>query len=881
MSLDDPQAMDPALCGGKASTLSRLLREGFPVPEGFVITTVSFRLALDPDQGATVEPCVSAELATAVANAYDTLGGSEVAVRSSASGEDSAERSFAGQYLTRLGVATLPALLAALADCWRSLHEAGVSAYRSREVIAIGAESAPAMAVIVQRMVAADCSGVLFTADPVSGSRRRMVVEATPGLGDALMAGRAEPHRYVAERLISEEEDEADEPAWSIGLVHLPAGAEVTAVPSAAVASALSLGRRVASAFDVPQDVEWAWTQGVAYLLQSRPITTIYPAPVGARSYSAESGPGGTGTRLFLSFAAIQGLLDPMTPLGRDTIRGLFSGAAGLFGLRVTWRDEPVMATAGDRLWLDVGGLAESALGRRVLLGALRLLEPGIGDAVRTALAESPPRRGGPRWTSLWRLAPVAATMLARAAAALVAPVWSRRRAEDWLRHLAGSSEKPNRADVGRQESSFDAPLEQLADVWRRAFPTLIPHVIPRVVAAVACQRLLARLTRGVPGVEQAELVAGRGLPGNPTTAMNRELWQIAQQARAIPEGRATLGEMGPEELADRFLDGALPSQMQQAMETFLAAYGARGEAEIDLGRRRWREDPTPLFQTLHGYLKRPPGSAPPPGVDPDRDERELEERAASWERALAGRRLGSLRCRLLRRALHRFRTLGGLREAPKLAVMRLLGPVRWSLLEAAKEFVARGVLTESPDVFLLHVDELERLAAGMTFPADASGETASWRSLVGERRAIRRREFSRRRVPLVLHGDGEALYASAPPSDGQALRGTPVSPGVVVGTVRVMMSPSDGVLEPGEVLVCRATDPAWTPLFLTASALVTEVGGLMTHGSVVAREHGIPAVVGVVGATEHLRTGERVRVDGGTGRVEWTDRKGPTRPAG
>jgi pyruvate,water dikinase len=228
--------------------------------------------------------------------------------------------------------------------------------------------------------------------------------------------------------------------------------------------------------------------------------------------------------------------------------------------------------------------------------------------------------------------------------------------------------------------------------------------------------------------------------------------------------------------------------------------------------------------------------------------------------------RFGWLKAFVMTRAARRMRALAGLRESPKFTVITMLGAVRAGLLASGHELAATGILDSPDDVFFLHVDELESVAAA---------RTRDWRSVVRERRRAYEGEKRRRRVPRLLLSDGRAFFGGTGSSEGVAgsvLAGTPVSPGVAVGLVRVVFDPSGVQLTPGEILVCRGTDPAWTPLFLAAAGLVTEVGGLMTHGSVVAREYGIPAVVGVHDATTRLRTGERARVDGTNGRITILD---------
>ena len=221
-------------------------------------------------------------------------------------------------------------------------------------------------------------------------------------------------------------------------------------------------------------------------------------------------------------------------------------------------------------------------------------------------------------------------------------------------------------------------------------------------------------------------------------------------------------------------------------------------------------------------------------------------------------------------------RAVAGLRETPKFTIIRLFGIVRPLLLQTGRELVAAGALARPEDVFFLHLDELHSLAT----PGDAVSSNEQDSALEGspsfiQEVATRRQRYEqerlRRQIPLVLLSDGRAFYEGADPEDAEsadALTGSGVSPGVVEGTVRVVLDPRGAQLAPGEILVCPGTDPAWTPLFLAAGGLVMEVGGLMTHGSVVAREYGIPAVVGVRDATTRLRTGQRIQVDGSAGKV-------------
>jgi rifampicin phosphotransferase len=285
-----------------------------------------------------------------------------------------------------------------------------------------------------------------------------------------------------------------------------------------------------------------------------------------------------------------------------------------------------------------------------------------------------------------------------------------------------------------------------------------------------------------------------------------------------------------------------------------------RGIGEIDLGRPRWNDEPAHVFQVLKSYLEIDPEKSPAAvfhsGVGKaSRAEQELSE-------ACLHTKSGRFKARLVKIMAYRLRQLGGLRETPKFTVIRLLGNMRMSLLAAGQKLVDAGVLTHADDVLFLHLGELKTLGGS---------QAGNWITLIGERRATYEREMRRKRIPRIMLSDGTALFdlpLLPGEDDKNNLAGSPVSAGIVEGVVRVVIDPRGVQLTPGEILVCPATDPAWTPLFLTAGGLVMEVGGMMTHGSVVAREYGIPAVVGVRQATERLRTGQRVRLDGSSGNI-------------
>jgi pyruvate,water dikinase len=386
--------------------------------------------------------------------------------------------------------------------------------------------------------------------------------------------------------------------------------------------------------------------------------------------------------------------------------------------------------------------------------------------------------------------------------------------------------------------------------------PRIVPSIVPVFASGMGLFALAGVLLRGLATDSERRIVL-RGLPHNPTTEMALALWGLAQDVLADAIAARTLREAPPERLAQDYRDGTLPSMLQTGLAGFLRLYGHRGVAEIDLGLPRWSEDPTYIFGVLANYL-RLENPEMPPDVQFHRGAQEAEEMVAELTRRAA--RKGRLRGVLVGLFLERTRALAGLREVPKFYAVLVLARARALLREIGEELTEAGRLEQADDAFFATLPEVRAaLSAG-----------ADLRSVVRERRAYYERELERRRVPRILLSDGtEPAAAEAPEAapDG-ALHGTPASPGVVSAKARVILEPSGASLEPGEILVAPSTDPGWTPLFLTAGGLVMEMGGAMSHGAVVAREYGIPAVVGVPDATRRISTGERITVDGSVGKV-------------
>jgi phosphohistidine swiveling domain-containing protein len=308
--------------------------------------------------------------------------------------------------------------------------------------------------------------------------------------------------------------------------------------------------------------------------------------------------------------------------------------------------------------------------------------------------------------------------------------------------------------------------------------------------------------------------------------------------------------------LAHRYLAGTLPAVLQRELAAFLAEYGHRTAAEIDLGMPRWSDDPTQVLGSLANYRRLAEAD---PAEHPDvRFSRGAAAAEATVAEVVARvRRRSRIRSAIAGFGLRRTRQLAGMRETHKDYLIRVLAHARAQLAIIGAELAERGILAEAADVFFLELRDVQSALDG-----------ADQRGVVATRRAEYDRELRRRHIPRVLLSDGtEPEALAAPPPDG-ALIGTPASAGTVSGRARVVLDPAEATLEPGEILVAPSTDPGWTPLFLTAGGLVMEMGGANSHGAVVAREYGIPAVVGVPDATARLHTGQTVTVDGASGTI-------------
>jgi rifampicin phosphotransferase len=874
----DLSAIDASMInavGGKALNLGIMSSGELPVPGGFCVTTDAYRLvvqgrlddlmdklagAADP-AGVTaaaeearrrvlaLEP--PAQLRTAIADLYHALGEDKpVAVRSSATAEDLAYASFAGQQDTYLNVVGSAALLDAVRRCWASLWTDRAVSYRNANGID---HHSVALAVVVQRMIDATAAGVMFTANPVTGSRNETVIDANPGLGEAVVSGAVNPdhfvvnsvdHAIVTRRLGDKRLVITGLPGG--GTVHqeLADRSSEACLDDQQLRQLVDLGQRVQQLYGSPQDTEWALDSvGKFWLTQARPITTLYPLPRTHRP----------GLRVLMCFSLAQGLTRPITPTGIAAFRLIGTSVATALKMPPAepLAGPPAMHAIGQRLFLDLTSVLRNRIGRRAVIAIFGVME-ARASAVLKKLAERPEFSliDSRDHTVLRHIvgALIRNKVPVRMARGLANPEWAYRGIATTERRLRRALTLPANATASQR---LDLVERQLGQVFVFLMPRTAPYAAGGYLMLAASRRLL----RGVaqPGELQEVL---RGLPHNITTEMDLQLWELTEEIRNDEESRRVFTDVAVPDLLQRYRERALPAVAQRGLQAFLRRFGHRAVAEIDLGMPRWSDDPSHILGVISNYL-RLNESDPDPVSQFKAGEAKAESMITSLTSRAAER--SRLRAKLVGWTLRRVRQLAGLREEHKFPLAMAFAVMREHLKAVGRELAAVNVLAQVDDVFFLDLGDARRGLAGEDL-----------RALVAKRQEEYQQELKRRHIPRLILSDGtepEAVAVEAARADG-ALAGSPASTGTVTARARVVLDPVGAHLEPGEILVAPSTDPGWTPLFLTAGGLVMEMGGSNSHGAVVAREYGIPAVVGVPEATHKIETGQLITVDGAAGLV-------------
>ncbi|MER7011737.1 rifamycin-inactivating phosphotransferase [Saccharopolyspora sp. NPDC000359] len=843
------------IVGGKGAHLGELSRiEGIDVPPGYCVTTEAFRRVvadapsledlldqlskLDPDDqdaigalSAEIRGVVSGlaipdDLAAALTRPLAELGeNTPCAVRSSATAEDLPTASFAGQQDSYLNVVGPEAVLEHIKSCWASLFTERAVTYRLRN----GFDHREVrMAVVVQRMVSPAVSGVLFTADPVTGHREVTNVEASFGLGEALVAGLVNADVYqvrdgeVVHKAVATKQL-AIQPAPGGGTRQEALGAEVQQQPTltdAQVVRLAQLGRRIEAHFGQPQDIEWCLADGDFQVVQSRPITTLFPIPPTEEP----------GNRVYLSVGHQQMMTDAMKPLG----------------LSVWQLTTPrPMAEAGGRLFVDVTErLTSSQRTREEFLELMGKSDPLMRDAMQTVVDRGdflPPANGAD-------LPPVVAPPeQVETDPAIVDELIASNQAS------LASVERDIQAHRGAD--LFDFVLADFQELRRQLFA---PGSRQATMVGMDATWWLNDRMREWLGEDNAADTLTQSVPHNVTSEMGLALLDVADAIRPHPEVIAFLREVTDDGFLDELPALAGGREAREAIRGYLDQYGMRCVGEIDITRPRWSERPSALVPVILGNVENfEAGASRRLFEQGEREARQKEQELLERLRALPD---GARKADETKAVIDRLRTFIGYREYPKYGMISRYAIYKRALLGEAERLVRAGVLGAVEDIFYLRFQELHEVA-----------RTGEVNHQLIERRRAEFRTHQALTPPRVLTSDGEAVTGSYRRDDAPdgALLGLPVSTGTVEGRARVVLEMTGADLEAGDILVTAYTDPSWSPVFVTIQGLVTEVGGMMTHGAVIAREYGLPTVVGVPGATRLIQDGQRIRVNGTSGYVE------------
>jgi pyruvate,water dikinase len=848
--------------GGKAVNLCKLTRAKLPVPPGFVVTTRAYlgfigedglgariaELAASIAEGdAAVIEAASAQirallagrpmhksLAEEILQAYRRLrvaGGERVAVRSSATAEDLPEASFAGQQDTYLNVRGEEALLKAVQSCWGSLWTARAVAYRAKQKTP--AEGL-AMAVVVQQMVMADAAGILFTANPVTGARDELIINAAWGLGEAVVGGEVTPDHVVVEKASGKIKQLTVSEKAAMTAITEDGTRQVALSDDRRLARVLgedevvrlaAIGRQIELYYGAPQDIEWAMVAGQFAVLQARPIRGLEIARDVEAGRVAEiqrlGALSGSRRRIWVAHNLGETLAAP-TPLTWDIIRRFMSGEGGFgrfyhdLGYRPSPQvcEEGFLELIGQRIYADPERLAQLFWGKSPLQYDL---EAVLAD---NTLLDQAPTKFDPNkadGTFLFKLPGMLGAMLRS---------WRiSKRLQGTIRDHFENEVLPPYLDYVRRKRGEDlGGLETpqvCAELRARSARVLDEFgkesLKPGFFGALAftdLRRTLGQLLGDAEGGQLASALT-TGLEGDTTVAQNQLLYRVAR------------GEI--------------------AMQQFLDAYGHRTAGEMELAEPRYREDPRQLDSTLQA-MRRSDRS-------PEQIHQEHARRRAEVEKdmpVLLARWGGSSFREPITASIRQTKRLLAYRESGKHYLMLGYELIRATILELARRWRL------GREVFFLRLEELEHFETRREeLLAAAAQRQVRWQSL------------QRLDMPEVI--DSAELQQLGLPrqyASTAELKGEAVAAGTAAGTARIVFDPREGRdLGANYILVCPSTDPGWTPLFVNARGLIVERGGVLSHGAIVARDFGIPAVV-CPGATKRIKDGSQLRLDGNRGRI-------------
>ncbi|AEI42954.1 phosphoenolpyruvate synthase [Paenibacillus mucilaginosus] len=852
------------LVGGKGLNLGELSKiEGIQVPEGFCVTTAGYQKAIEQNETYHAlldqltmlkaedraqigeisrkirqilrEAEIPSDVMKAVTHYLSRFGEEHAyAVRSSATAEDLPHASFAGQQDTYLNIIGKEAILQHISQCWASLFTDRAVIYRIQNGFD---HSQVYISVIVQRMVFPQASGILFTADPITSNRKLLSIDAGFGLGEALVSGLVSADSYkVCDEQIVEKRIAAKKLAVYArkegGTVTRPIDPDQQKAQTLTEQQILQLartGRQIEAYFGCPQDIEWCLAHDTFYMVQSRPITTLYPIP------EANDGE----NHVYVSVGHQQMMTDPLKPLGLS------------FYLLVT---PAPMRKAGGRLFVDVTAMLATPDSRENLFNAMEQHDPLMKDALMTVIERGDFIKSLPNNNKEQSLGK---SNKGVSSAGLQAPIENDPTIVTDLIKRNQTSVEELKQNIRTKSGSdlFDFILEDIQQLKKILFD---PQSSAVFMAAIDASSWINENMKKWLGEKNAADTLSQSVPNNITSEMGLALLDVADVIRPYPEVIEYLQQVKEDHFEDDLVKCKGGQETLDAIHDYLSKYGMRCTGEIDITRTRWSEKPATLVPMILGNIK---------NLEPHASHRKFEQgrqEALKKEQELLDRLKalpdGEQKAKETKRKIDIIRNFIGYREYPKYGLVNRYFVYKQALLKEAEQLVQAGVIHEKEDIYYLTFEELHEVVR--TNQLDYG--------IIGKRKD-EYKWYEKLTPPRVITSDGEIIAGKYKREHlpAEAIAGLPVSSGVIEGRARVILHMEEADLEDGDILVTTFTDPSWTPLFVFIKGLVTEVGGLMTHGAVIAREYGLPAVVGVENATKLIQDGQRIRVHGTEGYIE------------
>ena len=847
------------LVGGKGANLGELCRvEGIRVPEGFCVTTDAYKSVIAKIPGfdalldqltlLTVddvervreisrkirmrveETPIGKDIEEAVAGYHRQLGEKgPYAVRSSATAEDLPSASFAGQQDTYLNVIGREAILKHISKCWASLFTDRAVIYRMQN----GFDHRKVyLSVVIQKMVFPHAAGIMFTADPFTSNRKIVSIDASFGLGEALVSGVVNADNYkVREQKIIDKKIStkklaiyALEDGGTKEQEIEPERQNKQALTDEQVLALDRMGRKVEEHFGQPQDIEWCLVDETFHIVQSRPITTLFPIP---EANDQEH-------HVYVSVGHQQMMTDPMKSLGLS------------FFLLTT---PATMRTAAGRLFVDITPMLASPVRRKGIIDTLGKSDPLIKDALLTIVERE----------EFVQSLPNKEQSLTQTESAIASP----QQIENDPQIVSDLIERSQRSiaelkqNIKSKSGSelFDFILEDLQKSKKLLFDSKNLAVI--IAAMNASFWVNEKMKEWLGETNVADTLA-QSVPNNITSEMGLALLDVADVIRGFPEVIEYLQHVKDDNFLDQLVEVEGGQESRDAIYAYLDKYGMRCVGEIDITRTRWSEKPVTLVPLILSNIK---------NFEPGESKRKFEQgrqQALKKEEELLERLKqlpdGEQKAKETKEKIDFIRNFSGYREYPKYAKINQYFAYKQALLKEAEQLVRANVIHESSDIYYLTFEELREVV-----------RTKKLDQQIINKRKAEYKSYEKLTPPRVITSDGEIIAGEYKRENlpAGAIVGLAVSSGVVEGRARVILNMEDADLEDGDILVTLFTDPSWTPLFVSIKGLVTEVGGLMTHGAVIAREYGLPAVVGVENATKLIKDGQRIRVNGTEGYVE------------